>query len=360
MCRSIRLRVVRRLFMPLLSITGCVATGSRSQLNDAVRPTSVADIPAVVCTAGDPVYFKLAALGELPSVVDAGIGPSLFYPSIENSWYLPNPDHNIRVGACLTDDDHLAVQQIVILRGIDGFSSDTLVVTPAAGATITGLEAAVFDGNYAGFSMMVPHVHNVSSTGTLTASSMAFIAGAVPGGHGLFAYQAELTDGVYRHLYPGVFAGRLETGDPVVSGGCPLSEAIVSSTAILGSATLKFKTCRSSLSTGTANHVFVEMAVIDPDRGVAWESTNGAELGEHLQVKINHHNGCDSFVLKIQGVRYAATAPASFGNQCGAILEGAPPRNAGDPAKLKYSIQDANGLVIGFNDCFHFTECPSH
>ncbi|MGE0172250.1 MAG: hypothetical protein AB7T49_05680 [Oligoflexales bacterium] len=170
----------------------------------------------------------------------------------------------------------------------------------------------------------------------------------------------EQQQGGYRPLGAQALAGSFQPGDPFANGLCNAARGPqYSGTFKFDHVTMKFDACVYAGGGETTGYDIKRLEITDSAPQLTDDQRKpftfqGAELESVFQVAWNHHNACDSFVLKLPHATYAATAAATAG--CGTILEGAPHRTLEDPnPEVMYSVRyGGNEPAEGKVACRHF------
>jgi hypothetical protein len=156
-----------------------------------------------------------------------------------------------------------------------------------------------------------------------------------------------------------LIVGDFQQGDPFQGGPCGNGEFIGTASFMLGTAKFDLESCLFQDTGHTTGYKIKKLTIQDSNPVLKQEqreafTSENDELETVLKYKWDHHNACDSFVLKLPHATYSATTSAMAG--CGQILDGAPERGVEDPRKttlyrIKYGTQS---VIEGELDCVHF------
>jgi hypothetical protein len=141
-----------------------------------------------------------------------------------------------------------------------------------------------------------------------------------------------MANGKYQPTAISALVGTFFLGDSLSGGPCKIGQDQRTSTVKLGTANLTFDICTFLGGGETTGYTINSLKVTDTNsaipqnmRGVE-QIFEGEALKQALAYRYNHHNACDSFVLKATALKAVYTASSSPAAGCGMTLPGAPER----------------------------------
>lgn len=108
-----------------------------------------------------------------------------------------------------------------------------------------------------------------------------------------------------------------------------------------GTARMRAQLCTGAMNTsGGYSYEVVGLLVEDENERLASPvkvELSGADLADKVTVKVNHHNVCDSMVVRLEGVTYGITSVGGVaaGPEDCDVAEGAPKLNSGEKARFR-------------------------
>lgn len=299
---------------------------SRSYLGQSTVKQAEGDLS---CSSGALERFGLSPLSILPKTKDISWLPV----QREFSLYPPNSNNALRIDVCFDPINPAATTlKRVVWRYMQGSPKNFY---PNSQTSVKGLEGALF-GDYSGFEIqMVDEQGKGIFVKGAKASSTSFVA---VGNTLLSGEQPVFPDG-------DLFVGSLLNNfDPFISGVCKPEQQYSTTEISMGSAKVFFELCKYQDIGETVGYEIKKVRVIDSNESLAEKdrkefAVEGPGLVPPVfEYSFNHHNGCDSFALRLPHASYAATSPSGAG--CGRIVPDAPERDFdNDNVALKYRIK---------------------
>lgn len=304
------------------------------------------DLPPLECALGDPTFFSLNPLPELPSADAVRFDePFTLVP--------PSVDQNLRLDFCLLPDGKLDFQRFAVMtRTRSGVRPFVHPIAPEFDES--GLNAFLFGGDAAEFAVTLPTQGSYIAEYRLKgwkAGEVSFVTVAAFAGSGETLSMEDL-----------VIAATLDYGDFATEGGCRSFEKFKTSTLQMNTATLTFGYCTFPSGGETVGFRISGLKVSDSNPGLTAEqrrefSFDEDALADVLKYRWNHHNSCDAFTVRLPHATYAATSGATFTMDPGhcAGFEEAPARDPNDHGNVKWVLRYTSGEeAAGFGEAAHF------
>ena len=295
-------------------------------------------LPAVDCGSDSLYVFSLEkspdALDEQKLKDLVGVGKSI----------APTSKASLRLEVCFRGVEETILKRVV--STLDPAKPQVFTVGEATLAKADGLSDALNGANYDRLELLV-HDNDgairVRGSGRFTGSVVAVVEG-------------EMKSGKFTLKSPATLAGVLAYGDVFANARCPIRQQFKTSSFDLGTATIEAEYCTRGDVGETTGYDILKMKVSDSSQNLrpqlrgAVVELEGDALKAALQFRFNHHNACDSFILRVDqlGAIYSATSPAAAG--CGLVLEGAPPR--------KYNFDGENSRRSLFKNTYLNSGAP--
>lgn len=287
----------------------------------------------IVVITGCSVPQPAAVLSESPIACERGsahsfglVAPSDFTPersairlNQDLPWNLltPSVTQNVRLDVC-ADGAAVELKRVVWQEG--GFSPRWEAQGPRI-LLVRGLDDALF-GDHSGLEIRL-------SSGD---SSELMIKGWKQGEHSFVTAIPVGFDanGSYQIHSMSFVTGVFDMYDPFADTRCKPGQNPSTAVFSLGTARFSAELCTYLGGGETLGYDVLKLSVTDSNPALAEANRKevvleGEALERVFQSKWNHHNACDSFVLKLPHASYASTAAPMAG--CGVALPEAPQRN---------------------------------
>ncbi len=306
----------------------------------------------ITCPEGfDHSSFKLVALNSLPAIKPSEIGER---EELGYELQSPTAEMNIRLDVCINgmDPSDMMLGQAVIRS--TPFSPQ-VAYKPSATSKVNGLVEAILDQNYEKLKIeiIVPENFGGIRILGLKKDQQNFVV----------AFPLYDVDGRYAPSTLNLLAGTLELGNPWPENGCNDSQIAGVHQVVLGTATFDLKYCFMQGAGETTEYYFTDVTVTDTNPALSKEeqksyTISGVDkLKDIMEFAVNHHNGCDSFYLKLPHAEYAASAAPMAG--CGLPVKNAPKRDMDETSKATlFQIRYHGGeWNKGEHACWHYLLC---
>ena len=300
----------------------------------------ITKLAAIDCGADTLYAYSLEAKAEAETPTAGAIEKLI---GMQTS-VAPTSKTNLRLEFCFVDGTKAVLKRIV--SAVDPAKPQVFTVGEATMEKAEGIDNAFMLMDYDKLEILAHDEEGAVSIKGTGESYKGFIA-AVEGG---------MKNGKLEVKSPAALVGGLSYGDVFANAACPLGQAFKASSFKIGTASFETEICTFQSAGETTGYDIIKMKVTDTSANIASASRGvpvelaGDALKGALKHRFNHHNACDSFILRAEqlGTTYAATAPPMAG--CGQILPGAPDQkfNFDDPAprRVKYKTTYPNGVVF--------------
>ena len=145
--------------------------------------------------------------------------------------------------------------------------------------------------------------------------------------------------------FQSVVVGRLIEGDPFSQELCPVGDTEQRQNwRIHENLEWHSVTCGKLADGHTRRYKVMALTLENPQTGQKWES-DPETLGQILNVRVNHHNACDSWVLRIPTATLAITYPEVTPCDEG-VLDEAPSPASVEDGSIRYRLRNEDGSVM--------------
>lgn len=357
------------------AMVACQSVSSQSHGSTLADST----LPAVSCEQGVYTPFQLSPLGFRPA---AGVIVFPGIPAAQSAQVAsPSPNEFIRLDYCLDeeDDSRSRLKQIVYKASL--LARVVTVAVPDT-AQVNGLMASVFSGNYENLHILVSIKHDMPGD-NFDFEEVLRIDGWQDAARQFATFSQMTIDARGSRLGKPLLAGKIVYGDPILVGTCNLDDVAGVADFTLDTAHFSFDLCMSRGTGRTSLYRIRGLSVVDNSpalsesartmqlfKDITLSAAGGTEggtgtadlgSGQTFTYRVNHHNSCDSFILKLAAATYAVSGPNAVGH-CTA-LDGAPePMPIGPGAAVKYRFAYGTAVHDGVEQgCNHYVlNCPQH
>lgn len=292
-------------------------------------------LPAIVCPDRGPGFFfslknlpQNANVSEISKKIPGGISTII----------APGNGLHLRLDVCHISETQFLLKRVLYVA----HSFSPIIALSESDSTFhknEGLSEAILSGDYSQFYLLIEDKTNLGS---------GIVARGINESFGSYLAVTDVqiyTPDRWQITNIRAMAGRLELKDSFAQGKCQGGQSEIIYRFQMDTADFEYEVCTFLGGGETTGYDIKKVTVKDSSKLIPVALRNspiileGNDLSNALKYKWNHHNACDSFVLKVAktSATYAATSAPMAG--CGTSVEGAPKRDFDEQSKLaKYQI----------------------